>query len=172
MYQEAGVIPLPSQFNTLVQGLSIDTITPEQISDAGKPIFLDITTSSDINSINTLIQSWSRIHAPTFGQPIPGSGKSLTQTNTGNIVSAEGNEVRRVIAVNYTNAGAAPVTLDLALDNIVIQSNVAVGPAETQVAIIPEHLFVDSVLTPLRVTVLTGDGALLSTSALSILVVQ
>jgi hypothetical protein len=74
--------------------------------------------------------------------------------------------------VNYTNAGAAPVTLDLALDNIVIQSNVAVGPAETQVAIIPEHLFVDSVLTPLRVTVLTGDGALLSTSALSILVVQ
>jgi hypothetical protein len=164
---------LPSQFNTLVQGLSIDTITPEQILAAGKPIFLDITTSSDINSINTLIQSWSRIHAPTFGQPIPGTGKSLTQTNTGNIVSAEGNEVRRVIAVSYTNADPlAPVTLDLALDNIVIQSNVAIGPAETQVAVIPEHLFVDSVLTPLRVTVLTGDGALLSTSALSILVVQ
>ena len=155
-----------------MQGLSIASITPQQILAAGEPIFLDIRTSSDINSINTLIQSYARIHAPTFGQPIPGSGKSLTQTNTGNIVSAEGNEVRRVIAVNYTNAGAAPVTLDLALDNIVIQSNVAVGPAETQVAVIPEHLFVDSVLTPLRVTVLTGDGALLSTSALSILVVQ
>jgi hypothetical protein len=168
---EEGVI-MPSQFNTLVQGLNIEDITPQQILAAGKPIFLDITTSSDINSINTLIQSWSRIHAPTFGQPIPGSGKLFSRINTGSIIAASGNEVRLVLSVSYTNAGAAPVTLDLALDNIVIQSNVAIGPAETQVAVIPEHLFVDSVLTPLRVTVLTGDGALLSTSALSILVVQ
>jgi hypothetical protein len=60
---------VPSQFNTLVQGLSIASITPQQILAAGSPIFLDIKTSSDINSINTLIQSYARIHAPTYGQP-------------------------------------------------------------------------------------------------------
>jgi hypothetical protein len=40
------------------------------------PIFLDIRTSSDINSINTLIQSYARIHSPAYGQPIAGSGLS------------------------------------------------------------------------------------------------
>jgi hypothetical protein len=64
VYQEAGVIPLPSQFNTLVQGLSIASITPQQILAAGEPIFLDIRTSSDINSINTLIQSYAQNTRP------------------------------------------------------------------------------------------------------------
>ena len=167
------MIQLPSQFNTLVQGLSIDTITPEQILAAGKPIFLDIRTSSDINSINTLIQSWSRIHAPTFGQPIPGSGKNFSRVNTGSIIAASGNEVRLVLSVNFTNTDPiTPTTLQLELDNSIVLANTAVGPLETLVATLSSHLYIDKELGNLKVTILTGDGTVLTSEALSILVVQ
>jgi hypothetical protein len=173
VYQEAGVIQLPSQFNTLVQGLNIEDITPQQILAAGEPIFLDIRTSSDINSINTLIQSWSRIHAPTFGQPIPGSGKLFSRINTGSIIAASGNEVRLVLSVNFTNLDPInPTTLQLELDNSIVLANTAVGPLETLVATLPSHLYIDATLGNLKVTILTGDGALLTTEALSMLVVQ
>tara|TARA_R110000751_G_scaffold57176_1_gene121507 strand:- start:124 stop:615 length:492 start_codon:yes stop_codon:yes gene_type:complete len=163
---------MPSQFNTLVQGLNIEDITPQEILAAGEPIFLDVKATSDINSINTLIQSWTRIHAPTFGQPISNSGKKFSRTDTGSIVTASGNEVRMVIAVTYTNASGAPISLDLELDDIVIQSGAIIGPAETVVATIPNNLFVDRQLSGLVVTILTGDGPSLTTTALSILVVQ
>jgi hypothetical protein len=113
VYQEAGVIQLPSQFNTLVQGLSIASITPQQILSAGSPIFLDIRTASDINSINTLIQSYARIHSPAYGQPIAGSGLNTSKIGTGTVLAPDVNEVARVMGINFTNSGAAPVELDL-----------------------------------------------------------
>ena len=164
---------MPSQFNTLVQGLNIEAITPQQILAAGEPIFLDVRTSSDINSINTLIQSWSRIHAPTFGQPIPGSGKLFSRINTGSIIAATGNEVRLVLSVNFTNLDPInPTTLQLELDNSIVLSEIAINPGETIVATLPSHLYIDTELGNLKVTILTGDGGLLTTEALSMLVVQ
>ena len=135
---------MPSQFNTLVQGLSIASITPQQILAAGSPIFLDIRTSSDINSINTLIQSYARIHSPAYGQPIAGSGLSSSKTGAGTVITPTGNEVYRIIGVNFTNSGAAPVILDLGLGGVVIQKDITVQPAETVVATPPFQIFCDS----------------------------
>ena len=165
------MIQLPSQFNTLVQGLSIDTITPEQILAAGKPIFLDITTSSDINSINTLIQSWARIHAPTYGQPIPSSAKKGTVVGTGTLISATTNEIRKVIVVNYVNAGGAPITADLSLWSTVIESQVIIGPAETKIAVLPELVLCSDAMN-LDVAVTAGNPAELTTTAISVLLIQ
>ena len=165
------MIQLPSQFNTLVQGLSIASITPQQILAAGSPIFLDIRTSADINSINTLIQSYARIHSPAYGQPIAGSGLSSNKTNGGTIVTPTGNEVYRVMGVNYANSGGAPVIVDLGLGGVVIQSAVSVGPGETLVATLPSTIFCDSE-SHLYVTVLSGDGTLLVTSVATMLTSQ
>ena len=150
------MIPLPSQFNTLVQGLSISSITPQQILAAGSPIFLDIKTSSDINSINTLIQSWARIHAPTYGQPIPGSGLQNSRTGTGSLVNPSGSEIRKIMVVNYTNTAASPATVDLIIDSpsagsVVVASNI-VGPSETAIATLPANLTIDELL-PLSVSI-------------------
>ena len=165
------MIPLPSQFNTLVQGLNIEAITPQQILAAGEPIFLDIKATSDINSINTLIQSWTRIHAPTFGQPIPGSSFGNSRAGQGSLVTATGNEIRMVITVAYTNAGGAPIVVDLTLGSIPIQKNATIVPTETLVAQIPSNLYVDS-LNALHVSLVSGDNNDLSATALSFLVVQ
>jgi hypothetical protein len=162
---------LPSQFNTLVQGLSIDTITPEQILAAGKPIFLDITTSSDINSINTLIQSWSRIHAPTYGQPIPSSEKKGTVVGSGTLVSATTNEVRKVLVVSYTNAGGAPITVDLTLWSVVIESQVTIQSLETKIAVLPELVLCSDSIN-LDVAVTAGNDGDLTTTAISMGLIQ
>ena len=154
-----------------MQGLSISSITPQQILAAGSPIFLDIRTSSDINSINTLIQSYARIHSPAYGQPIAGSGLSSQKTNAGTVITPTGNEVYRIMGVTYANSGGAPVIVDLGLGGVVIQSAVSVGPGETLVATLPSTIFCDSE-SHLYVTVLSGDGSLLVTSVASMLTSQ
>ena len=162
---------MPSQFNTLVQGLSIASITPQQILAAGSPIFLDIRTSSDINSINTLIQSYARIHSPAYGQPIAGSGLSSSKIGGGTVITPIGNEVYRIMGVSFTNSGAAPVTLDLGLGGVVIQFNAVVNPGETLVATLPSTIFCDSE-SHLYITVSSGDDSLLVTSVASMLTSQ
>ena len=151
---------------------SLDTVNPEAFKQVGGVIFPDSTANMDMAKLVAIVEAFQSVHSPNYGQPIPNSGKKFSRTDTGSIVTATGNEVRRVIAVSYTNASGAPITLDLELDNTVIQAGAIVGPAETVVATIPDNLFIDVQLSGLAVTVLTGDGPSLTTTALSILVVQ
>ena len=162
---------MPSQFNTLVQGLSIASITPQQILAAGEPIFLDIRTSSDINSINTLIQSYARIHAPTFGQPIPGSGLVSTLAGDGTLLAPTQNQIRRIYAIAVTNLGAiAPVVSDLFIGGVKVAS-VTVAPTTTETVNIPSGLSSSNNL-PLTMVASSGTAADQLTSCASILVVQ
>ena len=162
---------MPSQFNTLVQGQSIATITPQQILAAGEPIFLDTQATSDINSINTLIQSYSRIHSPTYGQPIPLSGIVITRVGDSALVTPEDTEVRRIMAVNFTNIGASPMTVNLKLGGMIIIAGQDVPPSQTVMASFTSTIFSMSDLD-LTVEAATGNAADLTTQAACALVVQ
>ena len=165
------MIPLPSQFNTLVQGLSIASITPQQILAAGEPIFLDIRTSSDINSINTLIQSYARIHAPTYGQPIPESGLVSTLAGDGSLLAPTQNQIRRVYAIAVTNTGVgAPIVANLFIGGVKVASG-TVAPGEFATLSLPSG-FSSSNNLPLTMAASSGTSADLTTSCASILVVQ
>ena len=165
------MIPLPSQFNTLVQGLSISSITPQQILAAGSPIFLDIRTSSDINSINTLIQSYARIHAPTYGQPIPESGLVSTLVGDGTLLAPTQNQIRRIYAITVTNGGGgAPIAADLSIGGVLVASG-TVAPGETATLSLPSG-FSSSNNLPLTMAASSGTSGDLTTSCASILVVQ
>lgn len=165
------MIQLPSQFNTLVQGLSIASITPQQILAAGEPIFLDIKTSSDINSINTLVQSYARIHSPAYGQPIAGSSTSGNRTGTGGLLSPAVNTVHRIVAINYVNNGAGPIECELQLGGVVIEPAVVVNPGETRMAVLPDTIFADSE-SYMYIAVTSGIPADLRTNYASILICQ
>jgi hypothetical protein len=170
VYQEAGVIQLPSQFNTLVQGLSIAEITPQQILAAGEPIFLDIRTSSDITSINRLIQSYARIHAPTYGQPIPESGLISTLVGDGSLLAPTQNQVRRIYAITVTNGGGAPVIVNILIGGVTVASS-APAPGATDTVTLPAG-FSSSVNLPLTVTITSGTASDATISCASILVIQ
>jgi hypothetical protein len=97
----------------------------------------------------------------------------FTRTGTGSIIAASGNEVRLVLSVNFTNADPiGPTTLQLELDNSIVLASTTVQPLETIVATLSSHLYIDATLGNMKVTILSGDGTLLTTEALSILVVQ
>ena len=165
------MIQLPSQFNTLVQGLSIASITPQQILAAGEPIFLDIRTSSDINSINTLIQSYARIHAPTYGQPIPESGLVSTLNGDGSLLAPTQNQVRRIYAITVANGGGgAPIVAQLSIGGVLVATG-TVAPGETANLGLPSG-FSSSNNLPLTMVVSSGTPADLTTSCASILVIQ
>ena len=164
------MIPLPSQCNTLVQGLSIADITPQQILAAGEPIFLDITTSSDISSINRLIQSYARIHAPTYGQPIPRSGLNSSVVGAGNLLEPSSTEIRKVMTIDVTNAGAAPITGSISMGSSQL-IQFAIEPANTSPIPIQFPVTIDAGLY-LSVAVSSGTASDLTTSCASVLLIQ
>lgn len=164
------MIAMPSQFNQLVQSLSIASITPQQILAAGDPIFLDIKTASDINSINTLIQSWSRIHAPTYGQPIPSSGLDSAGVGIVTLLAPTGQEVRQVFAIQVANAGAAPIVGTISIGGSKVVDFVS-EPGATAAIPLFFPLILDSNLT-LRIGVSSGTASDLTTSCSSFLIVQ
>jgi len=162
---------MSSQFNELIQSKSIATITPHQILDAGEPVFFDVMTSADIASINRLIQSYSRIHAPTYGQPIPLSGLISSTVGAGEVLEPAANEIRKIFAGSVTNAGGgAPVVGSLALGGMEIATFVA-NPSSTTTVSLQAGLFASFNL-PVTVSVSSGDASDLTTSIASLLVVQ
>jgi len=162
---------MPSQFNTLVQGQSISSITPQQLLAAGEPIFLDIKTTTDINSINSLIQAYARVHAPTYGQPIPNTGLISTLIGDGNLLEPTQNQVRRVYAVSVTNTGGgAPVVAELSIGGVLV-GEATVAPGTFASFTLPS-IFSSSFLLPLSMAATSGTPADLTTSCASILVIQ
>jgi len=160
---------MSSEFQTLVQGQSITSITPQQILAAGSPVFLDIQTNADIGAINKLIQSYARIHAPTYGQPIPLTGLVSSAIGSEVILAPSSNEVRKVFGVSVTNAGGAPVVGSIALGGVQIADFVA-NPSSTATVSIGD-LFSTKTLQ-LAAVVTSGTASDLTTKCVSVLVVQ
>lgn len=160
---------MPSQFNELLQSQSIASITPQQILAAGEPIFLDIRTSPDIAAINKLIQSYARIHAPTYGQPIPLTGLVSSAIGSEIILSPGSNEVRKIFGINVTNAGGAPIAGSITLGGVQLAEFAALPSSTSTVAI--GDLFATKNLQ-LAAVVASGTASDLTTSCVSVLVVQ
>tara|TARA_R110000751_G_scaffold141660_2_gene245180 strand:- start:123 stop:605 length:483 start_codon:yes stop_codon:yes gene_type:complete len=158
------------QFNTLIQSESIASITPQQILAAGEPIYLDSNTLVDIKAINTLIQSYARIHAPTYGSPIPLSGSVVSAVGAETLLAPASNEIRKVLAIDFTNAGGAPIAGTLTLGGVEV-SQFAANPTSTVSATLTNEIYCSKTLI-LAVTVSSGDASDLTSSVASILVVQ
>jgi hypothetical protein len=162
---------MPSQFNELIQSKSIASITPQQILAAGEPVFFDIQTSPDINAINKLIQSYARIHTPTYGQPIPMSGLITSKIGAANILAPGDNEIVKIIRINVVNAGGAPIAGSVTLGGMVVVVFVADPTSTTIIEQQSQNLFASANLN-LAVTVESGTASDLTTNVASLLVVQ
>ena len=162
---------MPSQFNELIQSKSIASITPQQILAAGEPVFFDIQTSADINAINKLIQSYARIHTPTYGQPIPMSGSINSIDGAGVVLAPGSNEMRKIVRINVVNAGGVPVVGTITLGGMVVVGFAADPSSTTIIEQQSQNLFASKNL-PLAVTVTSGTASDLTTNVASLLVVQ
>lgn len=162
---------MSSQFNNLVKETSIASITPQQILAAGEPIFLDVMTSADLNSINKLIPAYQHIHTPNYGTPIPLSGVVDSTVGSETLLAPASSEIRKVIAINLNNAGGgAPIVANITLGGMIIQAGVTVAPGQTEISSMKD--FTVSKNLPLAIAVTSGTASELTSSVASILLAQ
>ena len=161
---------MASQFNNLIQSKSIASINPQQILAAGSPVFFDVLTSADIAAINRLIQAYSRIHAPTYGQAIPRSGLNSSVVGVGTLLEPSSTEIRKVMTIDVTNAGADPIAGTISIGSSQV-FQFAIDPANTSPLPLTFALTIDAGLF-LSVNVSSGTASDLTTSCASVLVVQ
>jgi hypothetical protein len=163
---------MASQFNNLIKSKSIASITPQQILAAGQIIFLDASTSQDLKSINKSIPAYQHIHSPTYGQPIPLSGEVSSVEGSETLLAPGNNEIRRVLGIDITNAGAgAPIVANVTLGGVIVIAGAIVAPSETAVVSVPSNLYASKNL-PLAISVSSGTAAELTTQVASILTTQ
>jgi hypothetical protein len=120
-----------SEIRNQLQTLTGADILASQLSDVGGKVFTNARKPQE-DYLN-LVRFWRAIHAPTYGLPIPGSGKSATGTNVSPTVLNPGtNETAYILGLSCTNdntTDAATVTLTIG-NAQVFTGTVAAGGTE------------------------------------------
>jgi len=157
-------------FQNLLKATSIDTITPAMLLQAGSPIFFDLANNPDLAAVKTIVSAYSAIHAPLYGQPIPSTGLVSSADGNETLLAPSLNEVRKIIAIDVTNAGLAPIGFDIKLGSVVILQGAAL-PASTSPVTMTTEIYSSKAL-PISVVVTSGTAGELTTSIASILTSQ
>jgi hypothetical protein len=157
-------------FQNLLKATSIDTITPAMILQAGAPIFFDLANNPDLKAISTVVNAYRGVHAPLYGQPIPGSGLVSIGIGSLIILQPEANQVRKISSIAVSNAGAAPIIGEMTIGTVPFAS-FTVDPLSTSIISITNDLFSTTEST-LATNVISGNPADATTKIASLLVVQ
>lgn len=99
-----------------LQNIALQDIEANQIMTALGKAFLN--ADATLADGNRVLESWSRVHAPTAGSLIPKSENEFAAaltTDTQVLLTPGTNEVYQVLGISYTNAGLAPATVRLEL---------------------------------------------------------
>lgn len=135
-----------SEIRNQLQTLQGSEITAAQLSTVGGKVFTNAEEAQA--DLSALIRWWRAIHVPTYGVPIPGSGKSATGTDTlPTILSPGANETAYVLGLSVVNDNATEsATITATIGNAqVFTGTVAPGSAEVLTivgsgALAPFHL--------------------------------
>jgi hypothetical protein len=122
-----------SEIRNQLQTLTGSAITSAQLSDVGGKVFTNALESQE--DLVSLVQWWRSIHAPTYGFPIPGSGKSATGSDVSPQVLNPGtNETAYIMGLSCVNDNATDAaTVSITVGNAQVFS-VSVAPGGAEVA--------------------------------------
>ena len=70
------------QIRDQLQNLTAADIIPSQLSSAGGKVFVSSNAIRAQNDLQAVVQFWRDVHAPTYGLPIPSTGKTDSATDT------------------------------------------------------------------------------------------
>jgi|TARA_R110000824_G_scaffold58618_1_gene158330 hypothetical protein len=151
---------------------NFNTVLPSAFLQVGNPVFPDDSSQIALNQLHQIIEAYRSIHLPTYGTPIPGTGATVGLVGAGDLLAALGNEVYYVQAIHLSNGGGAPITVNITLGGVPINSSDVgtVGPSPETKAIVGPF-YVDSGL-PLKVAVSDGTASDLTTKVVYVKVVQ
>jgi len=120
-----------------LQTLTGAELLASQLSSAGGKAFVSLNAKPTQLDMNEVTNFWRSIHVPTYGNPIPNSGATVSSTVAADpvVLQVATNEVATLQAMILTNAdGANPGTVTLTLDSVIFLQ-MDVPPSSTMVAI-------------------------------------
>ena len=140
-----------SEIRNQLQTLQGSEITAAQLSTVGGKVF---TNAEDAQAdLSSLIRWWRAIHVPTYGVPIPGSGKTATGSSVSPTILQPGaNETAYVTGLslinnNATDTATVSITNGNALvwtgDIVAGASAIVVGAAQLSPFYLPNGLSID-----------------------------
>ena len=136
------------QIRDQLQNLTAADLIPSQLSSAGGTVFVSSNAIRAQNDLQAVVQFWRDVHAPTYGLPIPSTGKSVAVQDTEavfvNVLIPGANETLYLNAMSITNGDP--------LNNASVE--VKIGDA----------LFAKLTLAGNATTVLIGSGDLAASS--------
>jgi len=86
-----------------LSSLTVAELTAEQLSQASGKVFLSSNALGDQMTADALTTTWRAVHTPSYGVPIPGSGKTVNGSG-GAILSPLTNETAYVNGLSLHNA--------------------------------------------------------------------
>lgn len=117
-----------------LQTLTGADLLASQISDAGGKAFVSMNATKTQLDLTEVVQFWQSIHVPTYGQPIPSSGKTVTGdcATSPVVLQPSANETAYLAGMSVTNgSGSDASTVSLTLGNATIMQ-ATIPPNTTQ----------------------------------------
>lgn len=112
-----------SEIRNQLQTLTGAEIKASELSQVGGKVFTNAQDSQ--GDFKNLVSWWMAIHAPTYGQPIPGSAFKTTHTGDGAVYAPGVNESAKISALTITNGdGTNPATVTIDVDGVLVHQEV------------------------------------------------
>jgi len=139
-------------------------LLPRSLKQVGDAIFPDLPSLEDQRALEQIINTWSAIHAPTYGNPIGSSSATINATGAGgeaevDVLTAVKSQVFKVQAISIANAGgAAPVICKILLGDVALVMDLTGAPSTQTPFPISNAIYVDA-NSPLKFAVLSGTAS-------------
>ena len=149
-----------SKTQTYFQNTNLGGFTVAQMKQYGELLTLEPKNINNLSDLAKYLTVYHAQHAPLYGQAIPATSsiesKTATDDNTQTLLSATGQEVYKIQAITCTNAGGAPVEVEVMINDFVFVKS-AGNPSTTTVFTLPYAFTIDSLLD-LNFKVVSGNA--------------
>lgn len=152
-----------SEVRNQLKSQDLSTLEATSLSTVGGRVFPDNAAGPDLRALIEVARAWGATHAPANGGPIGGTDSTTThqlQTDSVEAVfTPTGKQLARVMAVQVSNSGGAPMTAQLFVGgvNTGVQE-ININPAEDAGFLLESDIIVGP-STPLGVKLTSGSAS-------------
>jgi hypothetical protein len=136
------------------------TVDASSFSTVGGRVFPDSAAVPDVRALTDIVNGWRAAHAVAYGAPIGGEDSTVSHNMQGDTIEAvytpTGKQVARIIGVQVSNGGGAPMTADLYAGGVLLGvQQINVNPSEASGFLLQSDIYVGP-STPLQIKIASG----------------
>lgn len=152
-----------TQIRNQFKSQDLETLEATSVSTVGGRVFPDNAAVPDLRALVEVADAWRATHATAYGGPIGGTdGTTSHQMQTDNVeavLTPSGKALLRVVAVQVTNSGGAPMTADVLVGGVLLGVQaITVNPSESSGFLLESDVIIGA-STPLQVHLTSGSAS-------------